>query len=79
MPLRQPIVCMLGHIDAGKTSILDRIRHSRVQLREVGGITQHIGVSFIPLQVLIDICKPLLKRFNIKIELPGVIVIDSWT
>ncbi len=77
MPLRQPIVCMLGHIDAGKTSILDRIRHSRVQLREVGGITQHIGVSFIPLQVLIDICKPLLKRFNIRIELPGVIVIDT--
>ena len=40
--IRAPIVCILGHIDHGKTSILDYIRGTVVQQREAAGITQHI-------------------------------------
>ena len=54
--LRQPIVCVLGHVDSGKTSILDKIRGSAVALREVGMMTQHIGASFFPIETLKEIC-----------------------
>jgi len=77
MTLRQPIVCMLGHVDTGKTSLLDKIRGSAVQLREAGGLTQQIGASFFPIETLVAITRQQIKDFEAQVKIPGLLVIDT--
>ncbi len=76
--IRAPIACILGHIDHGKTSLLDYIRGTVVQKREAAGITQHIGASYFPSDDIRAFLRKSKQEYAEKeIKLPGILIVDT--
>ncbi len=75
--IRSPILVALGHVDHGKTSLLDRIRGTAVAKTEPGLITQYISASYIPIDVIREGCGRLADAVGTGLDIPGLLWIDS--
>ncbi|HME87358.1 MAG TPA: translation initiation factor IF-2 [Candidatus Nanoarchaeia archaeon] len=77
MAIRSPICTVVGHVDHGKSSILDWIRGSKIVEGEVGGITQSIGASNVPLDEIKRKCASLFSAVKTNFTIPGLLFIDT--